>query len=63
MVLRCMQVMLEVMQDEVRPVDAPLDGTGHPALHLEASPAAEKAAPEPALTGASGSGQDDARRP
>ena len=45
-------------------------------LHLEASPAAEEAAPEPALTGASGHpaeppagqsrpapGQDDARRP
>ena len=47
-----------------------------PHLHLEASPAAEEAAPEPALTGASGHpaeppagqsrpapGQDDARRP
>jgi len=68
--------MLDAWQDEVRPVDAPLDGTGHPALHLEASPAAEEAAPEPALTGASGHpaeppagqsrpapGQEDARRP
>ena len=47
-----------------------------PHLHLEASPAAEEAVPEPALTGASGQpaeppagqsrpapGQDDARRP
>ena len=47
-----------------------------PHLQLEASPAAEQAAPEPALTGASGHpgespagqsrpgpGQDDARRP
>jgi hypothetical protein len=76
MVPRRMQVMLEVLQDEVRPVAAPLDGTVIPHLHLEASPGAEEAAPEPALTGASGHpaeppagqsrpgpGQDDARRP
>jgi hypothetical protein len=76
MVLRRMQLMLEVLQDEVRPVAAPLDGTVIPHLHLEASPGAEEAAPEPALTGASGHpaeppagqsrpgpGQDDARRP
>jgi hypothetical protein len=30
MVLRRMRVMLDVLQDKVRPVDAPLDGTGHP---------------------------------
>jgi|HubBroStandDraft_4_1064222.scaffolds.fasta_scaffold177351_2 hypothetical protein len=42
--------MLDAWQDEVRPVDAPLDGTVIPHLQLEASPAA----PEPALTGAPG---------
>ena len=42
------RVMLDAWQDEVRPVDAPLDGTVIPHLQLEASPAA----PEPALTGA-----------
>ena len=76
MILRRMRVMLEVLQDEVRPVDAPGTGPVIPHLQLEASPAAEEAAHEPALTGASGHpaeppagqsrpgpGQDDARRP
>ena len=54
MILRRMRVMLEALQDEVRPVDAPLEEPVIPHPQLEASPAAEEAAPEPALTGASG---------
>jgi hypothetical protein len=54
MILRRMRVMLEALQDEVRPVDARWMEPVIPHLQLEASPAAEVAAPGPTLTGASG---------
>jgi hypothetical protein len=54
MILRRMRVMLEALQDEVRPVDARWMEPFIPHLQLEASPAAEAAAPGPALSGASG---------
>ena len=54
MILRRMRVMLELLLDEVRPVYAPWTGPVIQYLQLEASPAAEEAAPKPALTGSSG---------
>jgi hypothetical protein len=77
MILPRMRVMLEVLPDEVRPGGCPAGwNRSSRTCSWKARPAAEEAAPEPALTGASGHpaepragqsrpgpGQDDARRP